>query len=160
VLSNADPQRLGRITATVPDVLGQAPSPWALPCFPTAGIQAGIYAVPAPGSGVWIEFEQGDADRPIWSGCWYGSAAEVPAHVLAAPPDSPPIVLQTPSGNAIRISDAADGAGILLTTSSGAWIRLGDSGIELANGKGATVRLVGSQVHLNERVVDCAQTPP
>ena len=38
------------------------------------------------GAGVWIEFEAGDVDRPIWSGCFWGTA-EAPM----APPASPPL---------------------------------------------------------------------
>ena len=55
----------------------------------------GAYMIPQIGAGVWVEFEQGNPDYPIWSGCWYGSAAEVPALALAGNPVSPNIVLQT-----------------------------------------------------------------
>ena len=51
--------------------------------------------VPPIGAGVWIEFEQGDPDYPIWTGGFWGSAAEVPALALAGNPASPSIVLQT-----------------------------------------------------------------
>ena len=80
VVQHIDPMQEGRIQVTVPDV-NIPPSTWATPCFPIGGIQAGAYMIPMPGTGVWVEFEQGDATRPIWSGCWYGSAAEVPAPV-------------------------------------------------------------------------------
>jgi len=43
----------------------------------------GVWALPQLGAGVWVEFEQGDPDHPIWSGCWFGSAAEVPAMALS-----------------------------------------------------------------------------
>src|SRR6187455_2687034 len=94
VVNNLDPLQQGRIQVTCPDVT-LPPSTWALPCFPVAGIQAGAWMLPNPGTGVWLEFEQGDANHPIWSGCWYGSAAEVPALVRAAPPVTPPILFQT-----------------------------------------------------------------
>ena len=58
----------GRLQAMVPEVLGEIPSGWALPCQPFTGTGAGLYAVPQPGAGVWIEFEAGDASRPIWIG--------------------------------------------------------------------------------------------
>ena len=70
----------------VPDVEGLLPSSWAMPCLPFAGKQMGAYMLPQIGSGVWVEFEQGDPDYPIWSGCWYGSVAEVPALALAGNP--------------------------------------------------------------------------
>src|SRR3546814_12132589 len=76
VLNNMDPLNQGRIQATVPEVLGEVPTGWASPCAPFAGTQAGFYAIPQVGSGVWIEFEAGDVSRPIWVGGW-GGAAEV-----------------------------------------------------------------------------------
>ena len=95
VLNNVDPLQIGRLMVQVPDVGGLIPSSWAMPCFPISGKQMGAYMIPQIGAGVWVEFEQGDADYPIWSGCWYGSAAEVPALALAGNPASPSIVLQT-----------------------------------------------------------------
>ncbi len=77
VAVNVDPMNMGRLQAMVPEVLGEVPSTWAMPCTPYAGTMAGLYTVPPPGSGVWIEFEAGDVSRPIWSGCWWG-ANQVP----------------------------------------------------------------------------------
>lgn len=151
VLNNVDPMQQGRIMAMVPDVLGQIPSSWAMPCLPIAGIQSGMYAIPMPGSGVWMEFEQGDPDHPIWSGCWYGSAAEVPALALAAPPTTPPVVIQTPGQNTLMISDVpGPTGGILLKTTAGALISIGATGIVLSNGQGATISLVGPSVQINQ----------
>ena len=50
VVDNQDPLRIGRITASVPDVLGDVPSTWAMPCFPFTGREAGHYSVPEPGA--------------------------------------------------------------------------------------------------------------
>lgn len=69
-----DPQNRGRIQAIVPRLLGpDVPTGWALPAAPYAGPDQGFYAVPDVGAGVWIEFEEGDLSRPIWSGMWWGS---------------------------------------------------------------------------------------
>ena len=77
----------------------------------------GEWALPQVGADVWVEFEQGDPDRPIWSGCFYGSAAEVPALALAAPPVTPNIVIQTQGQNTLMISDVpGPTGGILLKT--------------------------------------------
>ncbi len=72
VTDNQDPRNLGCIKARVPEVLGGEETGWALPCAPYAGNGSGIYTVPEPGAGVWIEFEAGDVSHPIWSGCWWG----------------------------------------------------------------------------------------
>ena len=69
VVNNVDPMLTGRIQAIVPDVSAVAPTSWAMPCFPVAGIQTGSLGVPPVGAGVWIEFERGDPDYPVWTGC-------------------------------------------------------------------------------------------
>ena len=70
VVNNIDPEKRGRLLAIVPDVSSLFPTSWAMPCFPVGGIQMGIFTVPLIGAGVWIEFEQGDPDYPIWVGCF------------------------------------------------------------------------------------------
>lgn len=88
VVNPADPLGLGRIMAMVPEVLGEVPSGWATPCAPYGGPGAGFLSVPPLGAGVWIEFEAGDASRPIWSGCYWG-AAEAPQQPPGGPPPVP-----------------------------------------------------------------------
>ena len=71
VTDNQDPRHQGRLRVQVPEVLGDTDSGWALPCAPYGGDRMGLYAVPAVGAGVWVEFEAGDVSRPIWVGCWW-----------------------------------------------------------------------------------------
>ena len=88
VSDNADPSNLGRIRARVPQLLRDVQSGWALPCAPYAADGEGQFTVPPVGAGVWIEFESGDLERPIWSGCWWGEG-QVPqdnAGTAATPP--------------------------------------------------------------------------
>jgi hypothetical protein len=68
-----DPWSQGRIKAKVPQLLGDEVTGWALPCAPYAGDGVGIHAIPPVGAGVWIEFEGGNIDFPIWVGGWWGS---------------------------------------------------------------------------------------
>jgi hypothetical protein len=154
VVSNIDPEQRGRIMALVPDVLGMTPSSWAMPCVPIAGKQEGIFAVPQIGAGVWIEFEQGDPDYPIWTGGFWGIAAEVPALALAPLPIPPGqnIVVQTSGQNSLVLSDAVPTpatGGIVLKSPTGAMIVVNDSGIYISNGKGATITMVGPTVTIN-----------
>ena len=150
VLQNVDPEQIGRIQVMVPDVSGLLPSSWAMPCVPFAGKQSGVYVVPQIGAGVWIEFEQGDPDYPIWSGGFWGSAAEVPALALAGNPVSPSLVLQSGLQNGITISDVpGPTGGILIKSATGAMILVNDVGITISNGKGATVVLAGPTVTVN-----------
>jgi len=142
--------QMGRLMVQVPDISGLIPSSWAMPCFPVTGKQMGTWWLPQIGAGVWVEFEQGDPDYPIWSGCWFGSAAEVPALALAAPPAIPNFVVQTQSQNTIMISDLpGPTGGILLKTTTGAMISISDIGITISNGKGAVITMTGPTVDIN-----------
>lgn len=105
VVSNVDPYKLGRLQVLVPEVADGVLKSWAMPCVPIGGMQTGMYLVPPPQAGVWIEFEHGDPDYPVWVGSYWGTAAEVPSSALPVPPGVPVIVLQTPAQNAIVISD-------------------------------------------------------
>jgi hypothetical protein len=150
VVNNIDPLQMGRIQAIVPDVSSVVPSSYAMPCLPVGGIQMGMYAVPPIGAGVWIEFEHGDPDKPVWTGCFWGSAAEVPALALAGNPVSPSIVLQTGLQNTLMISDLpGPTGGILLKSTTGATIMVNDLGITISNGKGAIISMVGPTVDIN-----------
>ena len=110
----------------------------------------GAYFIPQVGSGVWVEFEQGDADYPIWTGCYYGTAAEVPALALAGNPASPNIVLQTHGAEPLVISDLpGPTGGIMLKSTTGATIIVNDTGIYIQNGKGASLVMTGPTVTIN-----------
>lgn len=150
VVNNIDPMQIGRLTVQVPDVKGLIPSTWAMPCFAVTGKQMGAYMIPQIGAGVWVEFEQGDPDYPIWSGCWYGSVAEVPVLALAGIPVSPNMVFQTAAQNSLVISDVpGPTGGIMLKSPTGATLIVNDTGIYIQNGKGASITLVGPTVAIN-----------
>ena len=149
VIDNVDPMQIGRILVEVPDVSGVLPSSWAMPCVPVAGINTGILSVPPIGSGVWIEFEQGDPDYPIWVGGFWGSAAELPALGHEVVPPIGGITLQTPLANGIVISDLPGAGGIQLMTATGASILITETGIVISNGQGAVISMVGPTVDIN-----------
>jgi type VI secretion system (T6SS) baseplate-like injector VgrG len=166
VVNNIDPEQRGRIQAIVPDVQGVIPTTWAMPCVPIAGKLEGTFMVPQIGAGVWMEFEQGDPEYPIWVGGFWGAFAEVPQAALI-PPAIPPgqtIVLQTTLQHSVVISDAPPlpmqvpvpapappgSGGIILRSPSGAMIVVNDTGIYINNGKGASIDMVGPSVMINK----------
>jgi uncharacterized protein involved in type VI secretion and phage assembly len=151
VLNNIDPMQLGRIQAIVPDVSTLLPTSWAMPCVPIAGKQMGTFFAPQVGAGVWIEFEQGNPDYPIWTGGFWGIAAEVPVLALGpAIPGDPNIVLQTTAQNTILVTDVpGPTGGIMLKSTTGATLIVNDTGIYIQNGKGATITLIGPAVAIN-----------
>ncbi len=150
VADNRDPLGIGRLIVQVPDVLGDEPSTWALPCLPFAGPQAGQFVVPTPGTGVWVEFEQGDPSFPVWTGCWYGDSSELPPRAEAELPASQPVVIQTPGAHKLVMSDVPGGTGILLEARGGAYVQIDEKGVTIGSGRGALVELVGDEVIINQ----------
>jgi uncharacterized protein involved in type VI secretion and phage assembly len=150
VVNNIDPEQKGRINVIVPAVGGVTPSTWAMPSMPFSGKQSGAYIIPQIGAGVWVQFEAGDPDYPVWMGGYWGSAAEVPALALAGVPATPNVVFQTTLQNSLVISDLpGPTGGIMLKSTTGAMIIVNDTGIYIQNGKGASIVMVGPSVTVN-----------
>lgn len=63
VVDNDDPEKAFRIRCLIPDVFGNRPSVWCVPSLPP-----NIVGVPNVGDQVWVEFEMGDRNRPIYTG--------------------------------------------------------------------------------------------
>ena len=156
VIDNVDPDQRGRLQLQIPDVLGEIPSSWAEACVPLAGptgAAMGVYLVPPIGAGVWAEFEQGDLNYPIWTGCRWGSSSDLPSAATQGDPADPNLVMQSMLQNALTISDmppTPGTGGIILQSASGVSIVVNDSGIYLSNGKGASITLVGETVDVND----------
>lgn len=152
VVQNVDPEFRARIMCIVPDVLGPTPSSWCEACAPLAGptgTPMGAYMVPPIGAGVWVEFEQGDPGKPIWTGCRFGTG-DIPPLAMAGVPLSPSIVLQTALQNMIAISDLpGPTGGIMLKSTTGAMLIVNDTGIYIQNGKGAMITLLGPTINCN-----------
>lgn len=153
VLNNVDPMLRGRLQLLVPDVTGLLPSTWAEACIPLAGPTGppmGTYFVPPIGAGVWVEFEQGNVDKPIWTGCRWGASSDIPPLAHAGIPASPNIVMQTLAQNTLVISDLpGPTGGIMLKSTTGASIIVNDTGIYIQNGKGASIIMTGPTVTIN-----------
>lgn len=86
VINNVDPMFLGRVQVSCPTVLGSNTINWAMPSSPYAGPQVGFFAIPPIGANIWVEFEGGDPDYPIYSGCFWGTGeAPMPAASSVTP---------------------------------------------------------------------------
>jgi uncharacterized protein involved in type VI secretion and phage assembly len=157
VLNNIDPNMTGRLLIEVPDVLNLIPATWAEPCTPLAGptgTPMGVYMVPPIGAGVWVAFQQGDPNYPVWMGCRWGSAMDVPPMALLGLPISPNIVFQTALQNTLVISDLpGPTGGIMLKSTTGATIIVNDTGIYIQNGQGASLIMTGPTVTINEGAI-------
>ncbi|MER6349814.1 phage baseplate assembly protein V [Streptomyces sp. NPDC001532] len=153
VVSAVDPTGIGRLLVRVPEVLGDDNPVWTAPVTPMAGADCGMYVVPPPDSGVWVRFLDGDPDRPVCLGFRRGDSGDVPPAAKSTPPGIPQIVLATPTGNALVISDLPGPTGgikLQLHGDKGPYITINEMSIELSCGPGlATVQLAGPQVTVN-----------
>lgn len=149
VTNNLDSENRGRIQVSVSAVFGEFTFNWAEPCVPYAGMAAGFYAIPPVGANVWVEFEGGNPERPIWSGCFWGTG-ETPPLATATPATIPHLLVTTTAQTMFQLSDkpGPDG-GIILKTSAGAAILINDQGITISNGQGAVILMTKNTVSIN-----------
>jgi uncharacterized protein involved in type VI secretion and phage assembly len=152
VEGNVDPLEQGRVQVSVPAVLGDGRLSWAMPCAPFAGQKVGLFTVPPTGANVWVEFEAGDPDYPIWSGCFWAKG-DVPASPALAETK----VFQTSSVR-VELSDIQGKGGLTIEVSPPAVtsklkLVLDSSGIELSNGANS-VKLSSSSVSVNNGALE------
>jgi uncharacterized protein involved in type VI secretion and phage assembly len=148
VVQNIDPESRGRVQVQLADRYGLFPSAWALPSFPAAAVQSGVIAIPPLNSSVWVEFEAGNPDYPIWTGAFFQNSGDMPALALLGTPVNPPFVMQTAGQVTLMLSDNPL-QNVLIKTTTGASILIGEAGITISNGKGASIELVGPSVIVN-----------
>lgn len=143
VENNIDPLLMGRLQVSAPTVWGSGALSWAMPCVPFAGPQVGFFFLPPTGANVWIEFEGGDPDYPVWTGGFWG-VGECPA----APPAPGFNVLKT-AGFTLSVTDVVPAAPLVtIETATGAKISFGPTGIEVKTAAGL-VAIEGTQITLN-----------
>lgn len=116
VTDTADPTHRGRVKVRVPSVMG-ARELWAMPCTPYAGDQLGFFALPPAGTSIWCEFEAGELNQPIWSGCFWKDGEidtadavkkvfflKVPGVTIRVDNDSGEVVIESAAGPKITMS--------------------------------------------------------
>jgi type VI secretion system (T6SS) baseplate-like injector VgrG len=152
VTGNVDPLRLARLQVSCPAVLGDGRLSWALPCVPYAGPGVGLVALPPVGAAVWVEFEAGDPDRPIWSGCFW-STGQLPADA-----GLPTVKVFRTDGVRIVADDLPGGGGLTISVAPPVVpvplsISLSGTGIELSGGP-SRVALTQTSVSVNNGALE------
>lgn len=127
VVNINDPNRQGRIKVSCPRVLFEATSAWCLPCIPCATDGVGDYFLPKVGDSVWIEFEEGDISKPIWSGGWY-SENQIPISAQERV-DLKRVI--TYNGSIIELSEGA----VSISSTSTVNLKVGSSTLSLDSGR-------------------------
>lgn len=141
VVDDKDPEKRGRLKLSVPTVLGEATSTWALPCLPYGGAaDIGFVAVPPVDAQVLVEFMEGDVSAPLWTGTFWRTTDEVPAEFQA---DEPTVkLLKTLSGHVLSFEDKDGSEAVTLKSAKDATLVMDEKGsIALTDAKGSKVTL-------------------
>jgi hypothetical protein len=146
VTNNLDPMGLGRVMVMVPAVSGEGKQAWAMPSVPYAGTGVGMVVLPPVGAHVWVEYEGGDADFPIWTGCFWNAPQEMVKGVLPGVG-----VLQT-RGIRLVLNDTPEAGGLTIevgppVVATPCRIVIDNQGIELA-GPTSVIRLTPAMLDL------------
>lgn len=162
VVDNDDPEQLGRIKVQVPSVLGdEVVTGWAMPCVPYGGAaNQGFLCVPDVDAGVWIEFEEGDLEFPIWVGTFWskpGGQSELPVpnddEGKEGDVQSPPTrkIIKTAAGHTIQFEDADEEVRIILNDGQNEnRIVFGQSGLTVF-GKDNTITMDDSGIVIKDK---------
>lgn len=145
---NRDPERLGRVKLRVPSVLGDCVTDWAWPCLPYGGkADQGMFFVPDEGARVWVEFEEGNLDLPLWVGTFWArpdGETEIPAEAQVMEESEPSRrVLKTSSGHVLELSDVEGEERVVLRHRDGAVLSMDEHGSVVVSNK------EGSHLYLN-----------
>ncbi|MBO3457578.1 phage baseplate assembly protein V [Aetokthonos hydrillicola Thurmond2011] len=152
VTSNQDPLNLGRIQVEVPAIYGDGRQSWAMPCTPYAGVDIGFFTVPPVGTNVWVEFEGGDTDYPIWAGCFWGDN-QLPQAARVGEPDK----VQVFKTNGITFTwNNLDNKGLFIEVKDPVVNRplkmvFNSEGIEINNNNELTIKLTTDIIELKNR---------
>ena len=147
VVDNEDPAALGRLKLKVPSVLGnEVVTGWATPCLPYGGsADLGFLFIPERDGGVWVEFEEGDLEFPIWVGTFWSKPDS--ENELPKPNDadggeqggvqSPPTrkIIKTKKGHTLQFEDKDnEELVIIFEAQHGSVIQMDKDGITISDG--------------------------
>jgi len=140
----ADPDNRCRIKARVPAVLDDQVSTWAEAALPFAGDGHGFVMLPVVGDGVWIEFEAGNLNNPIWTGCI------APSGGRPDPQGERVRVIVTDAGHKVVLDEEANE--IKLVHPGGGELTMGASEIVLSLGA-CELKMSATEISLNQGMV-------
>ena len=185
VIENVDPDRLGRIKVRIPQLYGSDPSssnyidnnsiPWANCAIYNAGNDSGSFLPPNIGDLVFVTFEFGKAESPIYFGGIFRKSegdtkitdgTDVPTEVLTG---AERIIYKSSKGATIYIDDTGGAESIKIIDQSGQSIIMENtndlslkrrangiginpnSRIIITNNRGDSISLTSGQIHLKSK---------
>lgn len=127
VHDNKDPEKRGRLKLMVPSVFGETPTNWAEPCLPFGGLpDQGVYMIPEKDAQVFVEFEEGEAGNPIWTGTFWRQSGDIPTEADKEEPWTR--ILKTPKGHILQFDDEDENEQIVVKHSAGSSVVLDSRG--------------------------------
>ncbi|WP_435592815.1 phage baseplate assembly protein V [Nocardia sp. bgisy118] len=175
VVDNDDPARLGRLKVMVPSLLGpDVVTGWATPCVPYGGSAGhGLLFIPERQAGVWVEFEEGDLEYPIWVGTYWckpGGNSQAPKPqsedgTEAGDVQQPPTrkIIKTAKGHTLQFEDADGSETVLVREGSrGHSITMNKEGVKIVDETGNTIEMSPDAMTLMAKVpltIDAAGQP-
>lgn len=152
VTDNRDPQTRGRLKLRVPSVFGDQETGWALPCLPFGGLaNQGLFMIPEVNAQVWVEFEEGSRDHPIWSGVFWQQASDTPEEAALEEPTTR--IIRTPSGHVLQFDDLSGEEQFRLAHPAGTEMTIDPQGtveLEDAGGNKQTLNAESNEVILED----------
>ncbi|MBD2099874.1 phage baseplate assembly protein V [Leptolyngbya sp. FACHB-261] len=150
ITANKDPFYLGRVQVSVPSIFGEGRQSWAMPCTPYAGKDIGWFAIPPVDTNIWVEFEGGDPDYPIWTGCFWGQN-ELPQNAKVDDPVK--VQVFRTEGITCTLSNLGNNKGVTLEVETPVVQRplklvFNDDGIEINNKDTITAKLTADKIEL------------
>lgn len=141
-----DPEGRGRCRVRVPALaqLGAPDEVWANSMMPGATSGHGLFLPPAKGDKVWVQFENGDPDRPIVTG-GFVQRSGTPSEFEYSDEEPQKRGLVTPGGHAIRLDDTSGSEKVEVMSKGGAKIEMDENGSVLITDK------AGSKVYLDAK---------
>ncbi|GGT11664.1 phage baseplate assembly protein V [Nonomuraea spiralis] len=149
VADNEDPAGIGRLKVKVPSVLGpDVVTGWATPCLPYGGAaDQGLVFVPERQAHVWVEFEEGDLEFPIWVGV-YWNMGDMPEPATVGPRPTKKIV-RTVKGHTLEFEDADGKESVILREGGqGHTVTMDNDGIKITDATGNAVELTRTEMNL------------
>jgi hypothetical protein len=161
VTANRDPLNLGRVQVSVASIFEEGKQSWAMPCTPYAGKGIGLFMIPPVDSNVWVEFEGGDPDYPIWSGCFWGNN-ELPEEAQVPKPDETLVLKAFAAGGkgvTIKMSSSGSSKGLTVevappVVSQPLKLVFNSSGIEISAGSLGNIKASPSSVKINDSALE------
>lgn len=156
VANNVDPSGQGRLQVEVPSILGDGQLIWAMPCVPYAGPGVGLFMLPPVGALIWVEFEAGNLEMPIWSGGFWGPG-EAPE--LPGPTSLTNKTLKTEHCT-LSLSDMPGRGGVKIdvqppAVTTATSIEITAAGLKLSVGGSVIINMTPAGVDLNNQALRC-----